>query len=267
MKKQKLLKIISLALIVAALAAAVLPLHIHAQECEHEFGEWLPHVILVSLIHDRECKKCGAVQWDFHNYGEPVWVDGTPGHWTRTCPICSCVVEIEDANLPATIHFVTNGGSNVKDYVGSLYDLVDLSAFKPAKPGYVFEGWYNNAGLTSEAIDPLFLLSSELTLYAKYSVAESTDSSAPSSVPFFPLPILPPNPNYSTLNFSANGGAAIDPITLPTGTTVQLEQYVPVRDGYEFKGWCRDEALTRTVTKVQVIDPNTVVYARWSPVG
>ena len=267
MKKQKLLKIISLALIVAALAAAVLPLHIHAQECEHEFGEWLPHVILVSLIHDRECKKCGAVQWDFHNYGEPVWVDGTPGHWTRTCPICSCVVEIEDANLPATIHFVTNGGSNVKDYVGSLYDLVDLSAFKPAKPGYVFEGWYNNAGLTSEAIDPLFLLSSELTLYAKYSVAESTDSSAPSSVPFFPLPILPPNPNYSTLNFSANGGAAIDPITLPTGTTVQLERYVPVRDGYECKGWCRDEALTRTVTKVQVIDPNTVVYAKWSPVG
>ena len=84
---------------------------------------------------------------------------------------------------------------------------------------------------------------------------------------FFPLPILPPNFNHSNLNFSTNGGAAIDPITLPTGTTVQLSQYIPLRDGYEFVGWCRDEALTRTITKVQVIDPNTVVYAKWSPVG
>jgi len=264
MKKQKLLKIISLALVIAALAAAILPLHLHAQECEHEFGDWFD---FFDSWHFRICAKCNTFQWEYHKYGEPVWVDGTPGHWTRTCPICSHVVEIEDANLPATIHFVTNGGSHVKDYEGSLYDLVDLSPFKPAKPGYVFEGWYNNADLTFEAYDPFFLFSSEQTLYAKYSVAESTGSSAPSSVPFFPLPILPPNPNYSTLNFSANGGAAIDPMTLPTGTTVQLERYVPVRDGYEFKGWCRDEALTRTVTKVQVIDPNTVVYARWSPVG
>jgi len=264
MKKQKLLKIISLALVIAALAAAVLPLHLHAQECDHEFGDWFD---FFDSWHFRICAKCGAVQWEYHKYGEPVWVDGTPGHWTRTCPICSHVVEIEDANLHATIHFVTNGGSDIEDYEGSLYDLVDLSPFKPAKPGYVFEGWYNNADLTFEAYDPFFLFSSEQTLYAKYSVAESTGSSAPSSVPFFPLPILPPNPNYSTLNFSANGGAAIDPMTLPTGTTVQLERYVPVRDGYEFKGWCRDEALTRTVTKVQVIDPNTVVYARWSPVG
>ncbi|NLE12154.1 MAG: InlB B-repeat-containing protein, partial [Clostridiales bacterium] len=83
---------------------------------------------------------------------------------------------------------------------------------------------------------------------------------------FFPLPILPPNFNHSNLNFSTNGGAAIDPITLPTGTTVQLSQYIPLRDGYEFVGWCRDAALTRTITKVQVIDPNTVVYAKWSPI-
>jgi len=87
------------------------------------------------------------------------------------------------------------------------------------------------------------------------------------SIAYYPLPILPPNFNHSNLNFSTNGGAAIDPITLPTGTTVQLSQYIPLRDGYEFVGWCRDEALTRTITKVQVIDPNTVVYAKWSPIG
>ena len=261
MKKQKLLKIISLALIVAALAAAVLPLHIHAQECDHEFGAWLP--LFIPFFHERKCKKCHTIQQGYHEYGEPVWVDGDPGHWTRTCSLCSHVNKFTNADISATIHFNTNGGSDIEDYTGYLLDLVDLSAFKPDKPGYVFEGWYYDADLTSEADDLYFLFFSEQTLYAKYSVA----SSAPSSVPFFPLPILPPNPNYSTLNFSANGGAAIDPITLPTGTTVQLEQYVPVRDGYEFKGWCRDEALTRTVTKVQVIDPNTVVYARWSPVG
>ncbi len=66
-----------------------------------------------------------------------------------------------------------------------------------------------------------------------------------------------------TLTFDTNGGSAIAKVTKEKGTTVDLEQYVPTREGYTFAGWYSDEALTQKVTSVK-LNANTTVYAKWT---
>ena len=64
-----------------------------------------------------------------------------------------------------------------------------------------------------------------------------------------------------TLTFDTNGGSAIAKVTKEKGTTVDLGQYVPTREGYTFAGWYSDEALTQKVTSVK-LNANTTVYAK-----
>ena len=66
-----------------------------------------------------------------------------------------------------------------------------------------------------------------------------------------------------TLSFDTNGGSAIAKVTKEKGTTVDLGQYVPTREGYTFAGWYSDEALTQKVTSVK-LTANTTVYAKWT---
>ena len=66
-----------------------------------------------------------------------------------------------------------------------------------------------------------------------------------------------------TLSFDTNGGSDIAKVTKEKGTTVDLGQYVPTREGYTFAGWYSDEALTQKVTSVK-LNGNTTVYAKWT---
>ena len=66
-----------------------------------------------------------------------------------------------------------------------------------------------------------------------------------------------------TLTFDTNGDSAIAKVTKEKGTTVDLRQYVPTREGYTFAGWYSDEALTQKVTSVK-LNGNTTVYAKWT---
>ena len=65
------------------------------------------------------------------------------------------------------------------------------------------------------------------------------------------------------LTFDTNGGSAIAKVTKAKGTTVDLGQYVPTREGCTFAGWYSDEALTQKVTSVK-LTANTTVYAKWT---
>lgn len=64
-----------------------------------------------------------------------------------------------------------------------------------------------------------------------------------------------------TLTFETNGGSELSPITKPGGTTIALAQ-IPARDGYSFKGWYEDKALSVPITEV-VLDADKTVYAKW----
>ena len=135
-----------------------------------------------------------------------------------------------------TLTFATNGGSKINDLPVSAGTTVDLTKYIPTKEGYAFAGWYSDSKLTT-AVTSL-KLTADTTVYAKWTPAEYT------------------------LTFVTNGGSKINDLPVSMDTTVDLRQYVPVREGYDFVGWYADRKLTTPVTVLQLTE-DTIVYAKW----
>ena len=144
----------------------------------------------------------------------------------------------EDPVQPAeiTLTFETNGGSKINDLPVSAGTTVDLTKYIPTKEGCAFAGWYSDSKLTT-AVTSL-KLTGDTTVYAKWTPAEYT------------------------LTFVTNGGSKINDLPVSVDTTVDLRQYVPVREGYDFVGWYADRKLTTPVTVLQLTE-DTTVYAKW----
>ncbi len=75
----------------------------------------------------------------------------------------------------------------------------------------------------------------------------------------FDLTAIPPN---HTLTFSTGDGSAIDPVTRPENTVIDLAGYLPTKDGFTFDGWYIDEGLTNKVESV-TLGQDMTVYAKW----
>lgn len=66
-----------------------------------------------------------------------------------------------------------------------------------------------------------------------------------------------------TLIFACDGGSYIRPIEKPYGTSLNIDNYVPVKEGYIFDGWYADpRTKIERVTNVTLTE-NIVVYAKW----
>lgn len=65
-----------------------------------------------------------------------------------------------------------------------------------------------------------------------------------------------------TLKFVTNGGDPIDSVICAPGTTVNLAEYIPNRNGYTFSGWYLDTTFKTGVSSVTV-NGDTTVYAYW----
>lgn len=65
------------------------------------------------------------------------------------------------------------------------------------------------------------------------------------------------------LFFATDGGSTFRPLELPRGTTVNLNEYIPTKEGYEFDGWYSSprEQVER-LTEI-TLDENSVVWAKW----
>jgi uncharacterized repeat protein (TIGR02543 family) len=66
-----------------------------------------------------------------------------------------------------------------------------------------------------------------------------------------------------TLQFASDGGSFIRPIIKRYGTSITLENYVPTKYGYTFKGWFPDpQTKQNQVTTFKFTKPD-VLYAKW----
>ncbi|MCD8151542.1 MAG: InlB B-repeat-containing protein [Clostridiales bacterium] len=141
-----------------------------------------------------------------------------------------------------TLSFEANGGTQISDVEGAVNTVIDLSAYKPEKTGYTFNGWYSDSALKTKATS--VTLSADMTVYAGWTQnAVSADT--------------------HTLTLDTNGGSAIDPITAEDGTVIDLSDYTPTKEGYTFSGWYSDQELKTKVTSVTLTDDLTV-YAGWT---
>ena len=67
------------------------------------------------------------------------------------------------------------------------------------------------------------------------------------------------------LKFDTNGGSKIDTVTEWEYSTIDLDEYVPEKEGYKFVGWYADEDLTKEIDEVYLTQ-DTTVYARWEKI-
>lgn len=70
-------------------------------------------------------------------------------------------------------------------------------------------------------------------------------------------------PATFAVSFDTNGGSAIGSITGAVGKIINLDKYVPVKNGFDFGGWYSDRALTVPVNEVRLTS-NKTVYAKWN---
>ena len=127
----------------------------------------------------------------------------------------------------------------------------DISLHAPVRTGYVFEGWYRDAGFTIP-IRTIYPASAEnYTVYAKWS-----------------------NPIHYAVQWDLNDGTlsgppAVNPNGGMAGYTVEDADFVmqpTSRPGYTFEGWYDNAALLGTpVTTLRTMEAeNKHYYAKWS---
>lgn len=134
-----------------------------------------------------------------------------------------------------TIDFQTNGGTDVASIVQD-YSTDVLEPFEPTKLGYSFVGWYEDIDLIN-AYSFTTMPAQDITLYAGWS------------------------PTENTVNFVLNDGTAqIEVVTDYTGEAL-LE---PVREGYTFEGWFKDQELLQAYTLETFPPEDTTLYAFWT---
>jgi len=144
-----------------------------------------------------------------------------------------------------TINYNLNDGTNHNDNpAGFNVETPTITLQSPAKTGYTFAGWFNNEGLTGEAVTQIAQGSTaNVTLYAKWTAIAYT---------------ITYNLNEGT-NHNDN----------PTGFNVETPTITlqsPTKTGYTFAGWFNNAGLTGdAVTQIaQGSTANVVLYAKWT---
>ena len=163
----------------------------------------------------------------------------------------------EDLTFPGTqlytITFDTNGhgSESVPNMTTNNYGKLSSLPTLDNDGSYQFIGWYTEKSGGTKVAENETSFNENTTLYAHWNYTGGGGGGGGSVTTKY------------TLTFDTNGGSAIAKVTKEKGTTVDLGQYVPTREGYTFAGWYSDEALTQKVTSVK-LTANTTVYAKWT---
>lgn len=67
------------------------------------------------------------------------------------------------------------------------------------------------------------------------------------------------------LKFDTNGGSKIDTVTEWEYSTIDLDEYVPEKEGYKFVGWYADKDFDKKIDEVY-LTKDTTVYAKWEKI-
>ena len=68
---------------------------------------------------------------------------------------------------------------------------------------------------------------------------------------------------FCTLRFATETGSYIRPVTKLYGSKMSLEEYVPTREGYTFKGWFTDPRTKQNQVTIFKFTKPDVLYAKW----
>ena len=138
----------------------------------------------------------------------------------------------------------TTGGEYTED------EVINIDA--GTRSGYRFAGWTSSNGGSfadaSSASTTFTMPDRNVTITANWK-----KKSSGGSVFFWDL------------KFDTNGGSKINTVTEWEYSTIDLDEYVPEKEGYKFVGWYADEDLTKEIDEVYLTQ-DTTVYAKWEKI-
>ncbi|MCS1384118.1 InlB B-repeat-containing protein [Lysinibacillus sphaericus] len=151
------------------------------------------------------------------------------------------------------VTFNTNGGSGIPSQMVDINMKINEPTI-PIKQGYTFGGWYKEATLTNGWDFKKDTITGKTTLFAKWFVNSSPDSSNNSS---------DSSPQNVTVYFETNGGSVLGHLSVAYDTKIATLQ-IPKKEGYTFGGWYKEAALINEwdLTKDRVTK-ETKLYAKW----
>ena len=157
-----------------------------------------------------------------------------------------------EAKKRYALSFDANGGKAVPSvtlYEGEEYAVKQTTT----RSGYTFDGWYTDKTFHEKVT--VIKLDKDTVLYAGWT-KNSTGGGGGGGGGGVVV-------NNVTLTFETNGGSEIKPVSVAVNTNLSLAQYVPVKEGSVFSGWCSDEKLTNIITSIKLTE-NTKIYAKWA---
>ena len=151
------------------------------------------------------------------------------------------------------VTFNTNGGSTIASQIVNQNMKVNEPSV-PSRLGYTFIGWYKEAALTNRWDFKKDTINSKTTLFAKWFVNSSSDSSNNSS---------DSSPQNVTIYFETNGGNVLGNLSVASNSKI-TELPIPIKEGYTFGGWYKEAAFINLwdLTKDRVTK-ETKLFAKW----
>ena len=150
------------------------------------------------------------------------------GKYTLTMPDADVTINAAWTPIVYSITYICNGGTLTTNKNSYTIESTDITLDEPTRTGYTFAGWYDNEGLTGNAVTTIDQGSTEnITLYAKWTI------------------------NTYTITYNLDGGTVAT--DNPTTYNVETETFTlnnPTKPGYTFTGWTLDDnnTLLTTVT-------------------
>lgn len=106
------------------------------------------------------------------------------------------------------------------------------------KAGFIFDGWYRDAGLT-QPFTSTDVVTSNMTLYAKW------------------------KENTCTVTFDSKGGSPVSSLSVQKGATYITMPASPTKADASFVAWYKDEDCTIPFDRSEAINSDMTLYAKW----
>ena len=180
--------------------------------------------------------------------------------WQYRCVVKNSVKEVTSNTATLTVNAIPtytitvkndgHGTASATPHSAKADEKITLTA--TPNSGYRFAGWTSSDNITfanaGSAQTTFTMPAKDTTITANWK-----KKSSGGSVFFW------------NLKFDTNGGSKIDIVTEWEYSTIDLDEYVPEKEGYKFVGWYADEDLTKKIDEVYLTQ-DTTVYAKWEKI-
>lgn len=138
-----------------------------------------------------------------------------------------------------TVSFNSSGGSAVSS-ISAIYNTTIAEPAPPTRTGYTFSGWYKESGFITPWVFSTEVITSNITLYAKWMI------------------------NSYTVSFDTQGGSAVASKTANHNALVSVPSS-PTRSGFVFGGWYKEAACVNIWNfSSDRVTADIMLFAKWN---